>query len=68
MPPIVDQKKCIGCSACVSVCPAEPKVFELKDTKEGSKSHVVHPEACIECGACVATCPTNAIKLAEKKP
>ena len=68
MPPIVDQKVCIGCSACVSVCPAEPKVFELKDIKEGSKSHVVHPEACIECGACVATCPTNAIKLAEKKP
>jgi len=67
MPPTVDAKKCIGCGACVSVCPAQPKVFELKDTKEGSKSQVTNPEACIECGACEASCPTNAIKLKENK-
>jgi len=67
MPPTVDKQKCIGCGACHSVCPADPKVFELKDTPDGSKSHVVNPESCIECGACVASCPTNAIKLGENK-
>ncbi|MFH1403881.1 MAG: 4Fe-4S dicluster domain-containing protein [Candidatus Altiarchaeota archaeon] len=67
MPPIVDEKKCTGCGACVSVCPASPTVFELVDKEEGKKSVVKHPEACIECGACVASCPVEAIKLGQSK-
>ncbi len=55
--PQVDKEKCIGCGACVSVCPQN--VFELKD----SKSIVVRPENCIECNACVESCPVGAIKL-----
>lgn len=59
MPPTVDMEKCTGCGTCYDVCPAEPKVYEIKD----EKSHVVNPESCIECGACEAECPEEAISL-----
>ncbi|MFC2163098.1 ferredoxin family protein [Candidatus Altiarchaeota archaeon] len=67
MPPIVDEKKCTGCGACISVCPASPPVFELVEKEGGNKSVVKNPAACIECGACVASCPVEAIKLGEVK-
>ncbi|MFW5782560.1 MAG: 4Fe-4S binding protein [Candidatus Muiribacteriaceae bacterium] len=57
--PVIETDKCIGCGKCMSVCPAEPNVFMMKDDKSG----VVHPESCIECGACVANCPVQCITL-----
>jgi ferredoxin len=59
MPPRVDNDKCQGAGDCYEVCPADPKVFEIRD----GKSHVANPDACIECGACEAACPTGAITL-----
>lgn len=59
--PKVDEKKCIGCGACVSVCPQG--VFEMK----GAKSKVIKPENCVECMACVENCPASAIKLVSQK-
>jgi NAD-dependent dihydropyrimidine dehydrogenase PreA subunit len=59
--PEVDAGKCIGCGACVSVCPQT--VFEMK----GSKSKVMKPENCVECNACVENCPSTAIKLVGPK-
>ncbi|MEW5937688.1 MAG: 4Fe-4S binding protein [Candidatus Thermoplasmatota archaeon] len=59
MPPKVDQNKCKGHGVCYDVCPADPKVFEIRD----AKSHVMNPDACIECGACEANCPESAIVL-----
>lgn len=59
--PKVDNNKCIGCGACVSVCPQD--VFVLKD----GKSDVAKPENCVECGACVENCPVTAIKLVKPK-
>jgi ferredoxin len=66
MPTEVNEDKCIGCGACVSVCPANPNVYEMSDTKKGKKSIVKHKDACIECGACVASCPVEAIKMTQK--
>ncbi len=66
MPTEVNQEKCIGCGACVSVCPANPNVYELQDGKTGKKSVVKNRDACIECGACVASCPVSAITLLPK--
>ncbi len=63
MPPTVDENKCTGCGACVSVCPASPVVFEMVEKDAGNKSVVKNPDSCIECGACVASCPVEAIKL-----
>ena len=53
----VDQEKCIGCGACVGMC---PDVFELLN----GKSHVKNKECpnC-DCQSVVNTCPVNAISL-----
>lgn len=59
MPPKVDIDKCKGAADCYDVCPAEPKVFEIRD----GKAYVVEPDACIECGACEASCPEEAITM-----
>jgi len=66
MPTEVNEDKCIGCGACVSVCPANPNVYEMADTKKGKKSVVKNKSACIDCGACVASCPVEAIKMVQK--
>lgn len=57
--PTIDQDKCIGCGACVSVC---QDVFKL--TKEGKakvKENYPKNASCIEEAA--AGCPVQAIKL-----
>jgi ferredoxin len=56
----VDKEKCIGCGACVAVC---PDVFELKDD---GKSHVISSEACektCDCEEAASICPVEAIKV-----
>jgi ferredoxin len=59
MPPKVDKVKCAGHGDCYDVCPADPKVFEIKD----KKAEIVNRDACIECGACEAACPAKAIVM-----
>jgi NAD-dependent dihydropyrimidine dehydrogenase PreA subunit len=66
MPTEVNEEKCIGCGACVSVCPANPNVYEMQDKGGNKKSVVKNRDACIECGACVTACPVEAIKLVQK--
>ena len=53
---VVDPDRCVGCLACVRVCPtgavavpAEPAIVSIVD------------EACIRCGHCLPACPHNAI-------
>lgn len=50
---IVNQEKCIGCSACVPACP-----FSAIDMVNG-KAQI--NEKCTLCGACVPVCPVEAI-------
>ena len=66
MPTLVDEVKCIGCGACVSVCPANPNVYEMVDKEGAKKSVIKNKDACIECGACITTCPVQAIKLVQE--
>ncbi|HHQ44857.1 MAG TPA: 4Fe-4S dicluster domain-containing protein [Candidatus Altiarchaeales archaeon] len=65
MKPQIDLEKCIGCGACVPVCPAEPKVLAMEETGAGPKSKAANPQNCIACNACVSACPVQAIKLVE---
>ena len=55
MPVTVDKELCIGCGACVGVCP----VGALELDEEGKSES--NEEICISCGACVGTCPVEAI-------
>lgn len=50
---IVDKETCVGCGACVAICPVG--AISLED-----KAHI-DADACIGCGACVNACPVGAI-------
>jgi len=56
----VNEKKCMGCGACVEVCTYG--ALELKETKQGKKV-VVNPVLCKGDGLCNTKCPTGAIQL-----
>jgi len=51
----INQEACIGCTACVRVCPTGAISGERK------KPHVIQPEVCISCGICAGKCPVKAI-------
>jgi formate hydrogenlyase subunit 6/NADH:ubiquinone oxidoreductase subunit I len=49
----VDKEKCIGCGACVNVCPAG--AISMKEDK------AVISDKCVDCGRCAQVCPQEAI-------
>lgn len=59
----LERKKCVGCGACVSVCPKD--AIQLQPDEWGYYRAEVDNELCIDCGRCSGICP--AIKLPEKK-
>ncbi len=56
----VDEKKCMGCGACVEACTYG--AIEFQKTKTGQKA-VVNPVLCKGDGLCNTKCPTGAIFL-----
>ena len=56
----VDEKKCMGCGACISACTYG--AIEFRETRQGKKA-VVNPVLCKGDGLCNAKCPTGAIFL-----
>lgn len=51
----VNRDTCIGCGACVDMCPVQ--AITLVDGKAS-----INPDICVSCGSCVGTCPVNAIE------
>jgi len=51
----IDPESCIGCGACVKVCPTEAISGEKKEP------HVIDTEACIRCKMCISRCPEDSI-------
>ncbi|MBS3780501.1 MAG: CoB--CoM heterodisulfide reductase iron-sulfur subunit A family protein, partial [Desulfovermiculus sp.] len=57
---VVDDKKCIGCGACITACTYE--AIQMQETRQGKKA-LVNPVLCKGDGLCNAKCPTGAISL-----
>jgi ferredoxin len=53
----MDAEACIGCGACVMVCPHGVMALQ------GKKVKVVDRDGCMECGACATNCPTGAVTV-----
>jgi heterodisulfide reductase subunit A len=56
----VDERKCIGCGACITACTYG--AMEFRETRQGKKA-VVNPVICKGDGLCNAKCPTGAVFL-----
>jgi carbon-monoxide dehydrogenase iron sulfur subunit len=54
---LIDKKLCVGCLACVAICPIGAMRFYPGDK---------NPFKCIACGACAKACPKGALELASK--
>ena len=54
---IIDEDKCIGCNACVDLCPQ--KILSLKD----GKCIVADENKCDKLKGCERVCPVDAIKI-----
>lgn len=54
--PTVNKKRCIGCGACMRVCPMH--TIEVTD----KKAHI-HADACIKCYCCQEFCPEKVIQV-----
>lgn len=56
----VNKNLCIGCQACISVCPT--KAIELTSD---NKVKIIESK-CIGCQACISVCPVNALNMVDK--
>ena len=54
---VISEEKCIGCGACVGVCPTEA-------ISQSGEKYKIDPDTCVDCGACVGECPSEAISQA----
>ena len=69
----VNQEHCLGCGACIIVCPVNqeicpeviggngPDTTEVIMLVENGIIKLFHPEKCKSCMTCTNTCPTKAI-------
>lgn len=55
--PTIDQEICIGCGACLSICPDR---ILAADT---SGKALVNGDSCMQCGHCYAVCPVDAVSV-----
>ena len=54
---VLKDEVCIGCGACVDVCPHA--VFRI----EAGKAMIASRATCMECGACARNCPVDALTV-----
>ena len=59
--PKVKEEYCIGCGACIRVCPTPGAIKLIR--KEEKAVPMVNEKACIRCGFCGEICPTKSIKV-----
>lgn len=54
--PFVEKRKCIGCEACIAVCPVDAILMN-------SGKAEVRAEKCIGCASCIAACGSDAMEI-----
>jgi Fe-S-cluster-containing hydrogenase component 2 len=59
--PWVDKKKCVGCGACVNICPVG--AISMENGKA-----VIDQNKCTHCGKCFDACPNGAIRPNSENP
>jgi formate hydrogenlyase subunit 6/NADH:ubiquinone oxidoreductase subunit I len=58
--PYYNEEKCMGCTACVNVCPTAALSFQdLIEKEKGKRILKINWDVCIECGQCQLNCPTE---------
>jgi uncharacterized protein (DUF362 family)/NAD-dependent dihydropyrimidine dehydrogenase PreA subunit len=62
--PVIDKSKCIVCKKCIEVCPVDPKVLSVKQSKREPQYDY---RRCIRCYCCQELCPAKAIYIHEPK-
>ncbi len=55
----VFQEKCIGCNACIRVCPS-PEANIVKILENGKAVTEINNDKCIACGECIKACKAKA--------
>ena len=65
---VIETEKCVGCGACVTVCPEKAIKLE-RDLGPviKTKELLVDQDACVQCQVCEEQCPMGAIKLEDDK-
>lgn len=73
----INQDHCLGCGACVMVCPINQKIYpeviggngpntaEVIMLVENGVIKLFHPEKCTGCRICTNICPTKSIYYGE---
>lgn len=54
---LIDEVRCIGCTACIKACPVDAIVGGNK------QSHTVIADWCTDCEACLEPCPVDCIEM-----
>lgn len=59
MPAFVNPEKCVGCKACMHICPNDLMLVDA----DAKCAYNQEPDACWECYACVKICPHAAVAV-----